>query len=223
MWGSVRDALSILLGGNIGEIIYTVGSSLLGGGSALNARQLLLVNMLTDMVPAIAVAVRPPATTDPDTALAEGPEASLGGSLIRDIYLRAVTTAAAATAAWLSGRLTGTRGRADTIGLIALVSAQLMQTLAQGPRDKIIVLSVIASLAALGLIVMVPGVSAFFGCRPLGPLGWAIGLGSAAAGTLIALAAQRVGWVGSAAATPVTPSPAAKTRTAEAPGAAVLA
>src|SRR5690606_18095153 len=102
----------------------------------------LLVNMLTDMVPAIAVAVRPPATTDPDALLAEGPEASLGASLTRDIYLRAVTTAAAATVAWLGGRLTGTRGRADTIGLVALVSAQLMQTLAQGAQDKIIVLSV---------------------------------------------------------------------------------
>ncbi|GAA0383368.1 cation-translocating P-type ATPase [Microbispora corallina] len=191
MWSSVRDSLSILLGGNIGEIAFTVGTNLLAGGSALNARQLLLVNLLTDMVPAMAVAVRPPASTDPEKLLAEGPEASLGASLTRDIYLRAAVTAAAATAGWLLGRVGGTRGRADTIGLVALVGAQLMQTIAGGGRDRVVVLAALASLAVLGLIVTVPGVSTFFGCRPLGPVGWTIGLGSAAAATLGGVLAQR--------------------------------
>jgi cation-transporting ATPase I len=192
MWGSVRDALSILLGGNIGEIVFTVGSSVLAGRSALNARQLLLVNLLTDMVPAMAVAVRPPAATDPEKLLAEGPEASLGASLTRDIYLRAAVTATAATAAWTLGRVTGTRGRADTIGLVALVSAQLMQTLTNGGRDKVVLLAALASLAVLGAIVTVPGVSGFFGCRPLGPLAWSIGLGSAAAATVVGMMLQPI-------------------------------
>ncbi|XVQ86236.1 HAD-IC family P-type ATPase [Microbispora siamensis] len=191
MWTSVRDSLSILLGGNVGEIAFTVGTNLLAGGSALNARQLLLVNLLTDMVPAMAVAVRPPASTDPDKLLAEGPEASLGTSLTRDIYLRAAVTTAAATAAWILGRMTGTRGRANTIGLVALVSAQLLQTLAGGGRDRIVVLASLSSLAVLWLIVTVPGVSAVFGCRPLGPMGWVIGLGSAAAATLVGMLVQR--------------------------------
>ncbi|MGW5262217.1 HAD-IC family P-type ATPase [Microbispora sp. NPDC004025] len=191
MWTSVRDALSILLGGNIGEIAFTVGSNLLAGGSALNARQLLLVNLLTDMVPAMAVAVRPPASTDPDKLLAEGPEASLGASLTRDIYLRAAVTTAAATAAWILGRMTGTRVRADTIGLVALVSAQLLQTLSGGGRDRIVVLASLSSLAVLWLIVTVPGVSTVFGCRPLGPAGWVIGLGSAAAATLVGMLVRR--------------------------------
>src|SRR5690606_29658457 len=47
MWVSVRDALSLLLGGNLGEIGYALATGLLGGG-ALNARQLLVVNMLTE-------------------------------------------------------------------------------------------------------------------------------------------------------------------------------
>ncbi|MEV7965908.1 cation-translocating P-type ATPase [Sphaerisporangium sp. NPDC088356] len=192
MWTSVRDALSILLGGNVGEIVFTVGSGLLAGGSALNARQLLLVNLLTDMVPALAVAVRPPASIDPEKLLAEGPEASLGASLTRDIYLRAVVTAGAATAAWLAGRMTGTRGRADTIGLVALVSAQLFQTVAGGGRDRVVVLASMASVAVLWLVVTLPGVSGFFGSRPLGPVGWSIALGSAAAATLLGAAFQRM-------------------------------
>ncbi len=94
MWASVRDALGILLGGNIGEIAFTLGSSLLTGRSALNTRQLLLVNLLTDMLPAMAVAIRPPSASSPEQLLAEGPEVSLGAALTRDIYLRAVVTAA---------------------------------------------------------------------------------------------------------------------------------
>ncbi|MFC4062205.1 HAD-IC family P-type ATPase [Planomonospora corallina] len=190
MWSSVRDSLGILLGGNIGEIVFTVGSNLLTGRSALNARQLLLVNLLTDMVPAMAVAVRPPAAASPEKLLAEGPESSLGASLTRDIYLRAATTTAAAAAAWLAGRLTGTRGRADTIGLVALVSAQLLQTLAKGGRDPVVALAALASLAVLACVVSLPGVSRFFGSRPLGPVGWSIGLGSATAATLLGMAAE---------------------------------
>ncbi|GGP87023.1 HAD-IC family P-type ATPase [Streptosporangium pseudovulgare] len=190
MWSSVRDALSVLLGGNIGEIVFAVGSSLLSGRNVLNARQLLLVNLLTDMLPALAVAVRPPASTSPEKLLAEGPEASLGASLTRDIYLRAVTTASAAGAAWWIGRMTGTTGRANTMGLVALVSAQLFQTLVLGRRDRVVLLASAVSLAVLGLTVSVPGVCRFFGCRPLGPVGWTVALGSAAAATVMEAALQ---------------------------------
>ncbi|OUC95602.1 cation-translocating P-type ATPase [Streptosporangium minutum] len=190
MWSSVRDALSILLGGNVGEIVFAVASSLLTGRNVLNARQLLLVNLLTDMLPAMAVAVRPPAATSPERLLAEGPEASLAASLTRDIYLRAAVTAAAAGAAWSIGRMTGTRARADTVGLVALVSAQLFQTLALGGRDRVVALASLASLAVLGLTVSIPGLSRFFGCRPLGPVGWAIAFGSAAVATVLGTAVE---------------------------------
>ncbi|MEU8378940.1 HAD-IC family P-type ATPase [Streptosporangium sp. NPDC048865] len=190
MWGSVRDALSILLGGNVGEIVFAVGSSLVSGGNVLNARQLLLVNLLTDMLPAMAVASRPPAATSPERLLDEGPEASLGASLTRDIYLRAATTASAAGLAWGIGRVTGTRGRADSMGLVALVASQLLQTLALGSRDRLVVLASIVSLAALGAAVSVPGLCRFFGCHFLGPVGWTIALGSAATTTAAGVAFQ---------------------------------
>ncbi|MGJ6963298.1 HAD-IC family P-type ATPase [Streptosporangium sp. G11] len=190
MWSSVRDALSILLGGNIGEIVFAVGSSLISGGNVLNARQLLLVNLLTDMLPAMAVASRPPTATSPEKLLEEGPEASLGASLTRDIYLRAATTASAAGAAWAIGRMTGTRGRADTMGLVALVASQLLQTLALGSRDRLVVLASLLSLLILGMSVSVPGLCRFFGCHPLGPVGWTIALGSAATTTAAGVAIQ---------------------------------
>jgi cation-transporting ATPase I len=188
MWASVRDALAILLGGNLGEIAFTLGAALLSGDSPLGTRQLLLVNLLTDVLPSMAVALRPPPGLTPDVLAAEGPSSSLGGALTRDIVLRAVATAGAATLAWLLARASGTRGRANTVGLVALISAQLGQTLVMGWRSPLVIGAVVVSFAALGAIITTPGLSQFFGGRPLGPAGWTLGLGAAAGGTLVAVA-----------------------------------
>ncbi|GAB3179220.1 cation-translocating P-type ATPase [Streptomyces incanus] len=189
MWASVRKALGILLGGNLGEIVFTLATSLFTGRSALNARQLLLVNLLTDMLPAMAIAARPPADR-PDRLLAEGPEASLGKALIRHIRLRAAVTTVAATVAWIVARATGTRGRADTVALVALVTSQLFQTLQDAGRDPVVAVAAVGSLVVLGVVVSVPGLSHFFGSRPLGPAAWTIALASAAGSLLVPLLAR---------------------------------
>ena len=60
MWAGVRDAVTILVGGNVGEVLFTIIGTALGSGRApVGTRQLLLVNLLTDMFPALAVAVTP--------------------------------------------------------------------------------------------------------------------------------------------------------------------
>ncbi len=96
MWASVRDAVAILVGGNLGEVAFTLGGSLISGTPPLNARQLLLVNLLTDIAPAMAIAVRPPAEGTVESVLREGPDRSLGSALDRAIILRAASTAAGA-------------------------------------------------------------------------------------------------------------------------------
>ncbi|MGI5374839.1 HAD-IC family P-type ATPase [Streptomyces sp. CA-251387] len=189
MWASVRRALGVLLGGNLGEIAFTLGTTLLTGRSALGARQLLLVNLLTDMLPAMAIAARPPAAHR-DQLLAEGPEASLGEALTRHIRLRAALTTVAATAAWIAARATGTRAHADTVALVALVTSQLFQTLQDAGRDPVVAAAVVGSLVVLGVVVTVPGLSHFFGSRPLGPVGWTIALASAAGSVLMPAVAR---------------------------------
>ena len=183
MWASVRQAIGILVGGNIGEIGYTLLGSLLTGTSPLSARQLLLVNLLTDLAPALAVALRPPHPEAVGTLLAEGPEASLGSALTEEVAVRAVATAAGATAAWLAARMTGRRARARTIGLAALVGTELGQTLLVGGRSPTVAIAGLASTGLLVAIVQTPGVSQFFGCTPLGPVGWAIAGSSSVAAT----------------------------------------
>ncbi|HEV2639152.1 MAG TPA: cation-translocating P-type ATPase [Actinocrinis sp.] len=200
LWGSVRDAVSILVGGNAGEIGFTVLGTAISGRAPLATRQLLLVNMLTDMLPALAVALAPakPGAQGEDAAaagdpLAAGPVAGLWGpALARDLAVRGTATAVGATLAWQTGRMTGRARRADTMGLGALVGTQLGQTLVTGWHSPLVIATGVASAAALVAIVETPGVSQFFGCTPLGPVGWAVVAGSSAAATLGAVVAPRV-------------------------------
>lgn len=187
MWASVRQALAILVGGNLGEIAFTLLGAAATGTSPLTARQLLLVNLFTDLAPALAVALRAPRPDAAERMLHEGPEVSLGAALTEETVCRAVATTLGATAGWLAARCTGRAARARTVALVALVGAQLGQTLLAGGRSRAIVVSSVGSMAALAAVVQTPVVSRFFGCTPLGPLAWGIALSAAAAATVSSL------------------------------------
>jgi cation-transporting P-type ATPase I len=193
LWGSIREALAVLVGGNLGEIGFTSIASALSRQAPLDPRQFLLVNLLTDLAPAVAIAVRPPEDVSTETLLREGPEASLGSTLQRDIAIRGTATALGASAAWTAARFTGTRRRASTVGLVALVGTQLGQTMvAGGWRRPATLLTGLGSAGALVATVQTPGVSGFFGCRPLGPLGWAQ---ATTAATLATAGSQVASWL----------------------------
>jgi cation-transporting P-type ATPase I len=183
MWRSVRQAIGILVGGNVGEIGFTLLGALLTGASPLSARQLLLVNLLTDLAPAVAIAVRGPGDQIAGDLLAEGPDSSLGSALTDEIAIRAVATGAAASGAWLAGRMTGRAARARTIGLAALVGTELGQTLLVGGRNPLVAAASLMSTGVLVGVVQTPGVSEFFDCTPLGPVGWSIAAGCSIAAT----------------------------------------
>jgi cation-transporting P-type ATPase I len=183
LWESVRDAVSILVGGNAGEIAFIVLGSALTGRSPLNTRQLLLVNMLTDMFPALAVAGTEPARGDPGQAPAA--TVVLTGPLGKAIAIRGGATALGATLAWAGGRLTGRPARAATMGLAAVVTTQLAQTVAAGGRSPAVLVTSVASAAALAAVINTPGVSQFFGCTPLGPAAWGIVAASSVAAAAV--------------------------------------
>jgi cation-transporting ATPase I len=189
MWTSVRDALSILIGGNIGEVAFTVASTAITGRSALNTRQLLLVNLMTDMLPALTIALRPPKNFNPEDLLNEGPDVSLGRALARDIAIRATTTSLATIGAWSFGRATGLRKRADTIALATLVTTQLTQSAFLGINSPTVLASTLASMGILTVVVQTPVISQYFGCSPLDPIAWGavLGVSSLAAGLSVTL------------------------------------
>jgi cation-transporting ATPase I len=204
MWAGVRDAVTILVGGNVGEVLFTIIGTAFGAGRApVGTRQLLLVNLLTDMFPALAVAVTSqyvepdeaeyPSAADAEAARREhrravltGPTPSLDAPLMRQIVTRGAVTAAGATAAWAIGRWTpGTERRTATMGLTALVTTQLAQTLLTRRHSPLVVATALGSAGVLVGIVQTPVLSQFFGCTPLGPVAWTGVLGSTAGATAI--------------------------------------
>jgi magnesium-transporting ATPase (P-type) len=184
LWDSVRDAVSILVGGNLGEIGFTLFGGLISGRPPLSPRQLLLVNLFTDVAPATALALRTPQRKEMDALSSLGPETSMGWRLDRDIGARALVTASGAGLAWLSSSLLGDRKGASTTALLALVGTQLGQTMMSGERSRQVILTSVLSSLGLAIIVQTPGLSGAFGCRPLGPLGWSIAVTSSAATTM---------------------------------------
>ncbi|MEU8986026.1 cation-translocating P-type ATPase [Streptomyces sp. NPDC048558] len=195
LWHSVADAIAILIGGNAGEVGFGLLGTLLSGAAPLSTRQMLLVNLFTDLFPAMAVAVTPKETEGADAeSAAEDADAEkqgaafeaapagteplgtslLGAPLIRKIRHRALTTTLGATSAWLIGRFTpGTARRSTTMALCAVVGTQLAQTLADRRGSPLVRVTALGSAAALAVLVQTPGLSQLFGCTPLGPVAWA--------------------------------------------------
>uniref|UniRef100_UPI003F820828 cation-translocating P-type ATPase n=1 Tax=Rhodococcus wratislaviensis TaxID=44752 RepID=UPI003F820828 len=230
LWRRVQAGVSVLLGGNAGEVAFALIGSAIAGRSPLTARQLLLVNVLTDALPAAALAVSPP--NEQARGEGRGPDSA---ALWRTVAIRGAATAAGATTAWALASVTGRQRRASTVGLVALVGTQLGQTLIDS-RSPLVVLTAGGSLAALTVMVSTPGVSQLLGCTPLGPVGWAQALGCAGAATAAAAFApgllekiagdqstismtpalsstaytSRSGGVSTRVTTPVTGSPAAE-------------
>jgi cation-transporting ATPase I len=210
MWSGVRDAVTILVGGNVGEVLFTIIGTALGTGRApVGTRQLLLVNLLTDMFPALAVAVtsqfdepeEDEFETDEEAEEARrayqrevltAPKPSLDAPLMRQIINRGAVTAAGATAAWAIGRWTpGTERRTSTMGLTALVTTQLAQTLLTRSHSPLVVATALGSAGVLVGIIQTPVISQFFGCTPLGPVAWTGVLGATGGATAISVLAPK--------------------------------
>lgn len=199
LWRGVQLAVTGLLGGNVGEVIFGVVGTALTGSSPLNNRQLLLMNMLTDALPATAVAVSTPA----------GPAQRVVGGiderrLMRAVAVRGAITGTAASAAWAMAALTGRRQRAATVALITLVATELAQTLVDS-HAPLVWLTATGSFATFAAMISVPGVSQLLGCAPVGPLGWAQALGSTGAAVLAIAAASHLRPAGRRSSTAALP------------------
>ncbi|MGW4303918.1 HAD-IC family P-type ATPase [Streptomyces sp. NPDC004646] len=193
LWHSVADAIAILIGGNAGEVGFGILGTLVSGTAPLSTRQMLLVNLFTDLFPAMAVAVTPKTADDAAAdEWATTPEDAAGGvlgaPLIRQIRYRALTTALGATAAWLFGRLTpGTARRSSTMALCGVVGTQLVQTLLDRRDSTLVRFTALGSAAVLVAVIQTPGISNLVGCTPLGPVAWT----GVALAILLAVAGQR--------------------------------
>lgn len=186
-WGNIRRALGLLLGGNLGELGLEVGASVLGLASPLTTRQILTMNLMTDVLPALAVVLQRPKHHNLAALAREGTSA-LGTPLRNEVFARGGTTAVPSLAAYLLALRAGGAPLARTVAFASIVSTQLAQTLdagsADGESSRVIRRVVAGTAGVLVATLAVPPLRGFLGLVGPGPLGWAL-IGASTAASLV--------------------------------------
>ena len=189
-WRNIRRALGLLLGGNLGELGLVVGASLLGFGSPLTARQILAMNAITDILPALAITLQRPEHRNLAALEREG-VATLTHFLRNDIVRRAIASAAPSLAAYL---LTLGFGLpvARSVAFASIVTTQLAQTLDSGQAEGTLTRSVLGAVAGSAGVLLatfaIPALRTFLNLVIPPPLGWML----IGAGSLVAVLLSRL-------------------------------
>jgi len=153
-WVNLRRSLGLMLGGNLGELGLMVGASVLGLAAPLSTRQILTVNLVTDILPAMAVAVQRPEHRDLSTLRREGGEQDLDRLLRRDVVRRGWGTAAPSLAAYALATRLGSPAQANTVAFASIVVTQLGQTLSLGRSEGTLTRPVLGAIVASGGFVV---------------------------------------------------------------------
>jgi calcium-translocating P-type ATPase len=195
-WQNMRRALGLLLGGNAGEVGLMVGAGIAGLPTPLTTRQVLSVNLVTDVLPAVAVAVQEPEHRNLAGLRREGTGA-FDAPLRDEIVRRGVGTALPTLAVYLLAAQAGNAAGARTVAYTSIVTTQLGQTLDLGRVERgltgPVTQATVGSLAVLAASLWLPPIPAFLGLAPISPTG----LGLAGAAALAAVAVGRSVPVGS--------------------------
>ncbi|GBD18243.1 Calcium-transporting ATPase 1 [bacterium HR27] len=185
-WRNMRRAVALLLGGNLGELGMIAIPALVNAFPPLNTRQVLMVNLITDVPPALAIAFQEPRHRRLVDLAREG-EVALDRSLRIDVFRRAAATAlpAAVAALWASRAVPA---EASTIGFASLVLGQLAQAIELSATGSGLTPSLLSSIAAstavLAATLAVPPLRTVLGLSPLSPTGL-FAVGSATAATIL--------------------------------------
>jgi calcium-translocating P-type ATPase len=187
LWHNLHGALGLLLGGNLGEIALMAGATLAGGRAVLGTRQVLAVNLVSDVLPAIAVAVQPPLESDLRAVAREGAE-SFDQRLMRDVVRRGLATGVPALGAVL---LAGPVGAAPaTVAFASIILTQLAQTFQAGYSQEQLSPPVLGAMAGSGgmlvLALGLPPLRRFLGLPPTSLRSVALSAATAPAAVLMA-------------------------------------
>jgi magnesium-transporting ATPase (P-type) len=195
-WRNMRKGLSLLLGGNAGELSLIAGASILGYGAPLTPVHILIVNMITDALPSLAVLLQRPEHRNLAGLAREGLSA-LDAVLKRDVFRRGVATGVPSLAAFLTAHAIAGPVQGSAVGFTSIIATQLAQTLeagrVEGTLSRSVVGAVTASSGLLLGILLLPPPRNFLGLVAPGVLGW----GLVAGGSVAAVAISRLiehGW-----------------------------
>ncbi|MDR0986944.1 MAG: cation-translocating P-type ATPase [Ruminococcus sp.] len=179
IYGNIRKFVRYLLSCNIGEVLTMFLGIIMGMPMVLLPTQILLVNLATDGLPAVALGVEP---NDPDDMKKPPRKASdsffsgglMGKIIFRGILIGLLTLGSFSAVLSLSGDITTAR----TAALLTLVLSQLMHVFECKSEKKNIftvsyknnpklILAVLSSLIIIALAIFFPPAQLIFGTTAL--------------------------------------------------------
>ena len=183
--GNITKSLRFLLSTNFSEILVTLACLGVGRVSPLSPVQLLWINLLSDVLPALALAVEPP---EPDV-MAHPPrdpqEALLSPRTLGAIAGDAAVLSAATLGVHAIGLgRYGAGARVSTMAFSALTAGQLAHALTlrtRGQQPRLLAGVVGGSVALHALAMTVPGLRGLLGTSPLSLGDWGVVAAGAAA------------------------------------------
>lgn len=176
---SVRRSLDFIIGTNSSEVMVLVAASALGRGEALSPAQLLWINLVTDVLPGITLALEPPATD----LMAAKPEPAdrplMGREQIWNVGSAGVVLAGSTLAAGaFGGGRAGDLPKSQTTMFGSIVGGQLLHALncrsrTTGPSGQPPVLEAVVagSLAVQSATFVLPVTQRLLGLAPIGAPG----------------------------------------------------
>jgi P-type Ca2+ transporter type 2C len=190
--GNIRKALGCLLTGNLAEIIVTSAAVMIGLPIPLVPIQILLMNLLTDALPAVVLAVNPGNKKDRTqrTDIVDKP-------LYQKVITRGVLLGLGSLGLFAFTLASGAPvAVAQSVAFATLVAGQLIQTMnwrREGTdesirelgKDRFMIGAISISGLALLASLYVPPVAAFFHTAPLSLYHWALVLSVAASISLL--------------------------------------
>jgi Ca2+-transporting ATPase len=200
---NVSRSLRFLLSTNTSEIMMTLGALAIGMPRPLSAIQLLWINLLSDVAPALALAVEPADHTVMERPPRDPATPMVSGADLREIAVDGtLLTAAALTSQAIGLARYGAGPQATTLGFSTLTAGQLLQTLryraAAGvngglaPRSQVGTV-VLASLGAQLAAMLVPPLRRILGVTALAPADWLVVAAGALAPAVLHESRRRIG------------------------------
>jgi Ca2+-transporting ATPase len=191
VFANIRKYLGYLLSSNVGEIVLMASASIAGAPLPLTAVQILYVNLATDGLPALALAVDPPDGDVMDRRPRDPRRGVLTRSLMTLILVGGLW-AGLVTSALFVWLLTSGRGQTDAMALtfVALVLIEFFKAFTYRslrnsvfPRvfaNRWLNAAVLWELGLLALVIYVPFLQSAFGTFALTLADWATAVGLAA-------------------------------------------
>lgn len=114
VYQNIIKAVEFLVGVNFAQIFLMVGSTILGWGAALQAEQLLIINVLADGIPGFFISQEPGEAHAMEQPPIGNDESILGHGLIQRMIIRAATFTALTLGVYAWGRFVLTANDAQT-------------------------------------------------------------------------------------------------------------